>query len=139
MITAADPVNAAVGRISRRNPDFAYRRVYKITIATLGRTNVATRCHYPCRIRGGKMFAVSTMRKAITMQTASKPRETTAPIMLRGGRVTGSFKAELMDAAARAGMSANEFVMRAAAEKLQANGRIFSGLFWPGDLKEGTQ
>lgn len=82
-----------------------------------------------------KCVQFQPMRRASEMQTASKRRETTAPILLRGGRVTGSFKTELMDAASRAGMSANEFVMRAAAEKLLANGRTISGVFWPGDLK----
>ncbi|MEH3109471.1 MAG: hypothetical protein PGN22_05125 [Agrobacterium cavarae] len=77
--------------------------------------------------------------KGIDMQAAAKQREPIQPIMLRGGRVTGSFKTELMDAANRAGMTANEFVMRAAAEKLLANGRQISGLFWPGDISKGEQ
>lgn len=70
------------------------------------------------------------------MQAAAKQREPIQPIMLRGGRVTGSFKAELIDAANRAGMSPNEYVLHATAEKLQASGRTISGLFWPGDLKQ---
>jgi hypothetical protein len=32
-------------------------------------------------------------------------------------------------------MTPNEFVLQAAAEKLKATGRNFSGLFAPGDLK----
>lgn len=72
------------------------------------------------------------------MQTASKPRETTAPIMLRGGRVTGSFKENLLDAANRAGMSANEYVLQCAAEKMKRSGRQFSGIFHPNDMSEGV-
>ncbi|NSZ73035.1 hypothetical protein [Agrobacterium tumefaciens] len=62
-------------------------------------------------------------------------REITVNIALRGARVTSSFRDNLFDAANRSGMTPNEFVLQAAAEKLKATGRNFSGLFAPGDLK----
>jgi hypothetical protein len=55
-------------------------------------------------------------------------------ILLRGGRVTATFRQALFDATARAGMSVNEFVLQAAAEKLKASGQQFTGVFSPGDL-----
>ncbi|QIO57309.1 hypothetical protein [Rhizobium leguminosarum] len=55
-------------------------------------------------------------------------------IMLNGGRVTSGFRAALFDAASRAGVSVNEFVLTAAADKLRASGSQFSGVFEPGDL-----
>ena len=68
---------------------------------------------------------------------ASRPRRHRDPIvnvMLNGGRVTSGFRAALFAAASRAGVSVNEFVLTAAAEKLRASGSQFSGLFEPGDL-----
>lgn len=67
------------------------------------------------------------------------PTRTKDPIvnlMLNGGRVTSTFRAALFAAANRAGVSVNEFVLTAAAEKLQASGSDFTGLFRPGDLVE---
>lgn len=61
-------------------------------------------------------------------------RERRVAVMLRGATVTEGFRENLFDAANRAGMSANEFVLQAAAEKLRQSGRQFSGLFTPGDL-----
>lgn len=58
----------------------------------------------------------------------------TVPIMLNGGQVTSTFRQVLFDATAREGVSVNEFCLRAAAEKLKARGREFSGVFKPGDL-----
>ncbi|MGR9539366.1 hypothetical protein [Rhizobium leguminosarum] len=63
-----------------------------------------------------------------------KIKEPLVPILLRGGQVTSTFRDALFDAAKREGMSANEFVLQAAAEKLTASGRRFSGIFNPGDL-----
>lgn len=54
-------------------------------------------------------------------------------IMLRGAMVMVSFRETLFDAANRAGVTPNEFCLQAAAEKLKASGRHFSGLFTPGD------
>ena len=54
--------------------------------------------------------------------------------MLNGGRVTSGFREALFDAAARQGISVNEFVLVAAAEKLAAAGHGFPGLFHSGDL-----
>lgn len=68
---------------------------------------------------------------------ASKPRRQRDPIvnvMLNGGRVTSGFRAALFAAASRAGVSVNEYVLTAAAEKLRASGSQFSGVFEPGDL-----
>ncbi|MCC2612628.1 hypothetical protein [Neorhizobium petrolearium] len=57
-------------------------------------------------------------------------------VMLTGGRVTSGFRAALFAAASRAGVSVNEWVLRAAAEKLSASGSQFSGVFEPGDLPD---
>ena len=57
-------------------------------------------------------------------------------ILLRGGRVTSTFREALFDASSRQGMSVNEFVLQAAAEKLKESGREFSGVFHPGDFTE---
>jgi hypothetical protein len=70
---------------------------------------------------------------------ATKQRRHKDPIvsvMLTGGRVTSGFRAALFAAASRAGISVNEFVLTAAAEKLRASGRHFSGVFEPGDLSD---
>ncbi|WP_063909766.1 hypothetical protein A4A59_024150 [Rhizobium leguminosarum] len=64
----------------------------------------------------------------------SAPRETKGFIMLRGAMVMISFRDSLFDAANRAGMTPNEFCLLAAAEKLAASGRQFSGVFNSGDL-----
>ncbi|MBB4505979.1 hypothetical protein [Rhizobium leguminosarum] len=68
--------------------------------------------------------------------TNSDARETKGFLMLQGARVTSSFRESLFDAANRAGITPNEFVLQAAAEKLAASGRQFSGLFNPGDMQE---
>ena len=59
-------------------------------------------------------------------------------VMLNGGRVTCGFRAALFAAANRAGVSVNEFVITAAAEKLRASGSQFSGVFEPGDIGENA-
>jgi hypothetical protein len=56
--------------------------------------------------------------------------------MLSGGRVTSGFRAALFAAASRAGVSVNEFVLTAAAEKLRASGNEFSGIFRANDLNQ---
>lgn len=61
-------------------------------------------------------------------------RERRVPVALRGATVMEGFRENLFDAANRSGISPNEFVLQAAAEKLKATGRNFSGLFTPGDL-----
>ncbi|WP_311272126.1 MULTISPECIES: hypothetical protein [unclassified Rhizobium] len=71
------------------------------------------------------------------MSSAAKQKKHKDPIvnvMLNGGRVTAGFRAALFAAASRAGVSVNEFVLTAAAEKLRACGGQFSGVFEPGDL-----
>jgi len=67
---------------------------------------------------------------------ASVRHEGRSPVMLRGANVMTSYRDALFDAANRAGMTPNEFVLQAAAEKLKATGRTFSGVFHPGDLHE---
>ncbi len=61
-------------------------------------------------------------------------RERHVPVMLRGATVLEGFRENLFDAANRAGMTVNEFVLQAAAEKLSKAGRQFSGVFSPGDV-----
>ncbi|OOO32837.1 hypothetical protein EFR00_30375 [Rhizobium sophoriradicis] len=68
-----------------------------------------------------------------------KSRDPIVPIMLKGGRVTATFREALFDAARREGLSANEFVLQAAAEKLKASGRQFTGVFAPGDILLGQR
>lgn len=60
--------------------------------------------------------------------------EAIVPVMLNGGRVTASFRAALFAAAAREGVSVNEFVLRSAAEKLRQKGAELAGVFEPGDI-----
>lgn len=67
-----------------------------------------------------------------TRQTQHEGR---SPIMLRGANVMTSYRDALFDAANRAGMTPNEFVLQATAEKLKATGRTFSGVFRPGDIE----
>ncbi|MBD8555443.1 hypothetical protein IFT84_13105 [Rhizobium sp. CFBP 8762] len=56
-------------------------------------------------------------------------------VMLNGGRVTYGFRSALFSASARAGISINEYVLQAAAEKLAAAGATFPGLFSSGDCR----
>ena len=56
------------------------------------------------------------------------------PVALNGGRVTSGFRDALFSTAARCGISVNELVLRATAEKLHAAGEHFSGVFHPGDF-----
>lgn len=75
------------------------------------------------------------------MATAAtkRPIDPTVQLMLSGGRVKASYREALFDAANRAGMSVNEFVLTAAAEKLKASGRRFSGIFHAGDTAKHTR
>lgn len=56
-------------------------------------------------------------------------------VALNGGRVTLGFRQALFEAAARAGVSANEFVLTATGEKLRQLGRDFPSVF-PGSPDE---
>lgn len=58
----------------------------------------------------------------------------TAQLFLSGARVTPAFREALHDAANRAGITPNEFVITAAAEKLAQGGASFPGVFRPGDM-----
>ena len=60
-------------------------------------------------------------------------------LCLNGGRVTSGFRSSLFDAANRAGMSVNEFVITAAAEKLMQRGMSFPGVFRKGDVSHTSQ
>lgn len=69
------------------------------------------------------------------MDAKEKPaREPRVPVLLRGAEVMASFRENLFDACNRAGVTPNEFALQAAAEKLKAQGRQFSGIFRKGDL-----
>lgn len=73
------------------------------------------------------------------VQNETPRSEGRSPVMLRGANVMTSYRDALFDAANRAGMTPNEFVLQAAAEKLKATGRTFSGVFSPGDLIGGSR
>ena len=63
-------------------------------------------------------------------------REPRSQVMLRGASVMNSFRDNLFDACNRAGITPNEFVLQAAAEKMKASGSDFSGLFAPVDVAD---
>lgn len=62
--------------------------------------------------------------------------EPTVAVLLRETRVTGEFRSALFDAANRAGMTPNEFVITAAGEKLLRSGAEFQGIFRSGDIAD---
>lgn len=70
------------------------------------------------------------------MSAISATRTPAAPTALRltGGRVTSGFRNAVFDAAARAGVSVNELILRSAAVELARHGAEFPGVFAPGDL-----
>lgn len=68
--------------------------------------------------------------------TPDRSRSATAQLFLKGARVTCGFRASLFDAANRAGITPNEFVITAAAEKLARSGASFPGIFHAGDHDE---
>lgn len=55
-------------------------------------------------------------------------------ILLTSPRVTSAFRDVLFEAAEAAGMTPGEYALKAAAEKLVADGRAFSGVFHAGDI-----
>ncbi|KQT53665.1 hypothetical protein ASG43_17660 [Aureimonas sp. Leaf454] len=61
-----------------------------------------------------------------------------APLFLKGARVTNAFRTSLFDAANRAGITPNEFCIKAAAEKLARSGASFPGVFRKGDIEEAA-
>lgn len=69
---------------------------------------------------------------------ASSTKTHAVNLCLNGGRVTSGFRSSLFDAANRAGMSVNEFVITAAAEKLMERGASFPGVFRKGDFDQMT-
>lgn len=56
-------------------------------------------------------------------------------VALNGGKVTLAFRSALFDAANRAGMSVNEFVLLAAAARLKASGYSFPSVFSTSDVR----
>lgn len=59
-----------------------------------------------------------------------------AQLFLNGARVNAEFREALFDASNRAGITPNEFVITAAAEKLARSGASFPGVFRRGDLPD---
>ncbi|TBY52967.1 hypothetical protein E0H46_38605 [Rhizobium leguminosarum bv. viciae] len=72
----------------------------------------------------------------ISATTQRRQKDLIVNVMLNGGRVISGFRAVLFAAASRRGVSVNEFVLTAAAEKLHATGSEFSGVFEPGDIPQ---
>lgn len=66
--------------------------------------------------------------------SAHKRREPVVPMALNGGRVLEGFRREVWDAAARSGMSVNEYVLRACGHALVSSGANIPGVFHPGDI-----
>ncbi|WAP69309.1 hypothetical protein [Jiella pelagia] len=66
-------------------------------------------------------------------------RTTPVPLKLTGSRVMPDFRSALFDAANRAGITPNEFVITAAAEKLERSGASFPGVFRTGDLQTNSE
>lgn len=58
---------------------------------------------------------------------------------LNGARVTRGFRTELFTHAGRLGLTVNEYLVIAAAEKLQRAGHAFPGVFSPGDFATSTE
>ncbi|WP_244487988.1 hypothetical protein [Aureimonas sp. Leaf454] len=52
--------------------------------------------------------------------------------------MTNAFRTSLFDAANRAGITPNEFCIKAAAEKLARSGASFPGVFRKGDIEEAA-
>ncbi|MEF2551320.1 hypothetical protein VQ042_08070 [Aurantimonas sp. A2-1-M11] len=69
------------------------------------------------------------------MPGPSRPEVASAQLFLNGARVIPAFRSALFDAANRAGITPNEFVITAAAEKLARSGASFPGVFRVGDLQ----
>lgn len=72
----------------------------------------------------------------MTDRMENEAREPRVPVMLHGAKVMETFRETLFDACNRAGITPNEFVIEAAAEKLVRAGRQFSGVFRKGDLRD---
>jgi hypothetical protein len=75
------------------------------------------------------------------MSQIADTRPATAPVALylNGARVCSGFRLALFDAANRAGITPNEFVITAAAEKLARSGASFPGVFRSGDLQADSE
>lgn len=67
--------------------------------------------------------------------SAQRKHEPVVPMALNGGRVLEGFRREVWDAAARSGVSVNEFVLRATGAALVASGANIQGVFQPGDVQ----
>lgn len=60
----------------------------------------------------------------------------TANLLLRGAKVLPEFRDAVFDQANRRGVSVNELILTAAAERLAERGAKFAGLFEPGDVDQ---
>ena len=70
------------------------------------------------------------------MSTSNSRSRERVPVTLPGARVLPEFRDRLFDAANKAGVSPNEFALRAVAEKLASRGHEFPGIFEIGDIDE---
>ena len=64
-------------------------------------------------------------------QIGDRVRITLSPV-----EVVSDFRTELFSEARRAGLSAQEYILRVAAEHLAERGRPVTGVFTPGDVQE---
>ena len=71
--------------------------------------------------------------------STAKHREPIVPMMLNGGRVLKQFRTEVWSAADRAGVSVNEFCLRAVGKALVEAGADIPGVFTPGDINTNGQ
>jgi hypothetical protein len=69
------------------------------------------------------------------MSSSNRPVQ----LFLNGARVTPAFREALFDAANRAGITPNEFVITAAAERLARSGASFPGVFRRGDFPTNSE
>ena len=72
---------------------------------------------------------------------SDRTRSETAPValFLKSARVTSAFRSALFDAANRAGVTPNEFVITAAPERLARSGASFPGVFRRGDFPTNSE
>ncbi|OJU12265.1 MAG: hypothetical protein BGN85_09430 [Alphaproteobacteria bacterium 64-11] len=89
------------------------------------------------RILSGQRGAEGLKRSAADQEWLDELINHCRQDALCSARVTAGFRSDLFDAATRAGMTAQEFVITAAAEKLRGAGRSFPGPF-PGETQHAA-